>query len=57
MTTDKLIAHECGHAIGLLLCGHGVAEVRVDHQLVDELGRVTVDFSHSQADYGVLMRG
>ena len=57
MTADKVIAHECGHAIGLLLNGHGVAEVRVDHQLVDELGRVTVDFSHSQADYGVLIAG
>ncbi len=50
-----LIAHECGHAIGLLIQGHGVAEVRVDHEQIGELGRVTADFSHSEADYGCLI--
>ena len=42
-----LIAHECGHAIGLLIQGHGVAEVRVDHDQIGELGRTTADFSYS----------
>lgn len=55
MDRDKLIAHECGHAIGLLVHGHGVAEVRVDHERLGELGRVTADFSHSQADYGCVI--
>ena len=55
MTPDKVIAHECGHAIGLLLCGHGVAEVRVDHELVGELGRVEADFTDSGADYGCVI--
>jgi hypothetical protein len=50
-----LIAHEAAHAVGLLLQGHGVAEVRVDHERLGELGRVTADFSHSEADYGYLI--
>ena len=55
MTPDELIAHEAGHAIGLLLNGHGVAEVRVDHQRLGELGRVEADFTHSGADYGCVV--
>ncbi len=51
----SLIAHECGHAIGLLIQGHGVAEVRVDHERLGELGRTTADFSHSEGDYGYLI--
>ena len=50
-----LIAHESAHAIGLLIQGHGVAEVRVDHDRLGELGRITADFSHSEADYGCLI--
>jgi hypothetical protein len=48
---DKTIRHECGHAIGLLITGHDVAEVRVDHELVGQLGRVEIDHTHSSADY------
>jgi hypothetical protein len=50
-----LIAHESAHAIGLLIQGHGVAEVRVDHERLGELGRVTADYSHSEADHGSLI--
>ena len=46
------IAHESAHAIGLLVQKHGVAEVRVDHDQIGELGRTTADFSHSEADFG-----
>ena len=51
------IAHECGHAIGLLVEGHRVAEVRVDNERLGELGRTTVDYSQSSADYGMLVAG
>jgi hypothetical protein len=52
---DDLVAHECGHALGLLLNGHGVKEVRVDHEVYGELGRVTADFTNSSADYGIVI--
>jgi hypothetical protein len=52
---DKTIAHECGHVVGLLLTGHGVKEVRVDHDYVGQLGRVTVDFTNSSPDLGYLV--
>lgn len=52
---DKTIRHECGHVVGLLLNGHGVAEVRVDHDYLGQLGRVTVDFTHSSPDLGYLV--
>lgn len=55
MDHADLISHEAGHAVGLLLNGHGVKEVRVDHERLGELGRVTADYSHSQADYGTLI--
>jgi hypothetical protein len=53
----KTIIHESGHAVGLLVNHHGVAEVRVDHDVPGELGLTTADFSHSQADYGYLIAG
>jgi hypothetical protein len=55
MDHADLISHEAGHAVGLLVNGHGVAEVRVDHERVGELGRVTADFSNSSADLGIVI--
>jgi hypothetical protein len=52
---EKTIAHECGHVVGLLLNGHAVSEVRVDHDYVGQLGRVVVDFTHSEPDLGYLV--
>jgi hypothetical protein len=55
MDHADLISHEAGHAIGLLVNGHGVALVRVDHDVYGELGRCTADFSNSSADLGIVI--
>jgi hypothetical protein len=52
---EKTIVHEAGHAVGLLVNGHGVALVRVDHDVYGELGLCTADFTNSSADYGIVI--